>query len=60
MSANANDVPTGIAVDNDYASRTGQNQIPVQKDEAPVEDPYNTASADSDEQLGALFTRSHI
>ncbi|KAF2687469.1 hypothetical protein K458DRAFT_401978 [Lentithecium fluviatile CBS 122367] len=43
--------PVGDAVDNDYASRTGQSQIPVQKDEASVEDPYDPATADSDEQL---------
>lgn len=46
------DVPAGDVKDNDYASRTGQHQIPVQKDEAPVEDPINPATADSDEALG--------
>ena len=46
------DGPAGDAVDNDYASRTGQSFIPVQKDEAPVEDPIDPATADSDEQLG--------
>ncbi|KAL8923968.1 MAG: hypothetical protein Q9172_002895 [Xanthocarpia lactea] len=45
------DVPSGVKVDNDYASRTGQNQIPVQKDEAPVEDPIDPATADSDQAL---------
>jgi hypothetical protein len=54
----AQDGTVGDAMDNDYASRTGQSQIPVQKDEAPVEDPYNTASADSDEQLGMYIFRS--
>jgi hypothetical protein len=44
--------PTGDQGDNDYASRTGQRQIPVQKDEAPVEDPIDPATADSDAQLG--------
>ena len=44
--------PAGDAGDNDYASRTGQNFIPVQKDEAPVEDPIDPETADSDEQLG--------
>ncbi|MCJ1462197.1 hypothetical protein MMC07_000797 [Pseudocyphellaria aurata] len=39
------------ATDNDYASRTGQDQIPVQKDEAPVTDPIDPATADSDETL---------
>ncbi|KAL2433553.1 hypothetical protein ABEF95_005705 [Exophiala dermatitidis] len=39
-------------VDNDYKSRTGQKgQIPVQSDDAPVEDPMDANVADSDEQL---------
>ena len=46
------DVPAGDVKDNDYASRPGQHQIPVQKDEVPVEDPINPATADSDETLG--------
>lgn len=37
---------------NDYKSRTGQSAIPVQSDEAPVEDPIDAKTADSDEQLG--------
>ena len=42
--------------DNDYASRPGQDQIPVQKDELPVTDPIDPATADSDQTLGiALF-----
>ncbi|KAI4117758.1 MAG: hypothetical protein LQ345_002066 [Seirophora villosa] len=44
-------VPAGDSKDNDYASRTGQYQIPVQKDEAPVEDPINPETADSDQTL---------
>ncbi|KAL8677526.1 MAG: hypothetical protein Q9224_007188 [Gallowayella concinna] len=44
-------VPSGVKGDNDYTSRTGQYQIPVQKDEAPVEDPINPATADSDQTL---------
>ncbi|KAJ9629067.1 uncharacterized protein PV06_02216 [Exophiala oligosperma] len=36
---------------NDYKSRTGQSHIPVQNDEAPVEDPIDPNNADSDEQL---------
>lgn len=46
------DVPSGVKGDNDYTSRTGQYQIPVQKDEAPVSDPIDPATADSDETLG--------
>ncbi|CAL8578222.1 hypothetical protein XPA_004016 [Xanthoria parietina] len=45
------DVPSGVKTDNDYASRTGQYQIPVQKDETPVTDPIDPATADSDEML---------
>ncbi len=39
-------------MDNDYKSRTGQHHIPVQSDEAPVSDPIDPATADSDETLG--------
>lgn len=46
------DVPSGDSVDNDYKSRTGQHHIPVQSDEAPVSDPIDPATADSDETLG--------
>lgn len=43
-------------VDNDYKSRTGQKgQIPVQSDDAPIEDPIDANVADSDEQLGLYF-----
>ncbi|KAF2787433.1 hypothetical protein K505DRAFT_257718 [Melanomma pulvis-pyrius CBS 109.77] len=47
----SNDGPAEDAVDNDYASRTGQSHIAVQKDEAPVEDPIDPRTADSDETL---------
>lgn len=41
------------AQDNDYVSRTGQKDtIPVQKDDALVEDPVDENTADSDAQLG--------
>ncbi|KAF2748191.1 hypothetical protein M011DRAFT_486050 [Sporormia fimetaria CBS 119925] len=45
--------PPGSKSVNDYVSRSGQKQsaIPVQADEAPVEDPIDAATADSDEQL---------
>jgi hypothetical protein len=43
---------TGVAADNDYASRTGQSEIPVQKDDAPIEDPIDPDTADSDKVLG--------
>lgn len=48
----SNDIPSGGVVDNDYASRTGQSQIPVQKDEAPVEATEYDNGGDSDKQLG--------
>jgi hypothetical protein len=41
--------------DNDYKSRTGQQHIPVQRDDVTVESPYNSRTADSDEQLGIYF-----
>ncbi|KAI9704364.1 MAG: hypothetical protein M1836_007227 [Candelina mexicana] len=44
-------VPAGDAKDNEYASRTGQSHIPVQKDEQSVEDPIDPATADSDATL---------
>ena len=49
------DVPAGDSMDNDYKSRTGQSHIPVQSDDAPVPDPIDPATADSDETLGTLF-----
>ena len=51
----SSDVPAGDAQDNDYKSRTGQYQIPVQSDDKPVEDPIDPATADSDETLGTFF-----
>ena len=48
------DISSGEPKDNDYASRSGQYQIPVQKDEMPVSDPIDPATADSDEMLGML------
>jgi hypothetical protein len=50
----AQDIPTGEVQDNDYKSRTGQNEIPVQADDKPVEDPIDPETADSDAQLGSL------
>jgi hypothetical protein len=44
--------PTGAAADNDYQSRTGQSEIPVQRDEAPVESTEYDNGGDSDKQLG--------
>ena len=53
MSTNEyNDIPSGNVKDNDYVSRTGQSEIPVQGDDVPVKSGYDAATADSDEQLG--------
>ena len=48
----SDDIPQGDVVDNDYKSRPGQSEIPVQADQKPVEDPIDPQTADSDEQLG--------
>ena len=47
-------IPTGAAGDNEYQSRTGQSEIPVQKDEAPIESTEYDNGGDSDKQLGML------
>ncbi|PQE32219.1 histone chaperone CHZ domain-containing protein [Rutstroemia sp. NJR-2017a WRK4] len=45
-------IPDAHPVDNDYISRPGQKDIvPVQRDGAPVEDPIDPATANSDAQL---------
>jgi len=48
----SSEIPNGNAMDNDYKSRTGQTEIPVQNDEAPVEATEYTNGGDSDAQLG--------
>ncbi|KAI9678755.1 MAG: hypothetical protein M1817_005812 [Caeruleum heppii] len=45
------DAPAGDAKDNDYVNRPGDSTIAVQKDEAPVDDPIDPKTADSDETL---------
>jgi len=54
------EIPTGDVVDNDYKSRTGQSEIPVQSDDAPIEDPIDADTADSDKQLGTLSPSKHL
>jgi hypothetical protein len=49
------EIPTGNAVDNDYKSRTGQSEIPVQSDEAAVESTEYDNGGDSDKQLGKFI-----
>lgn len=40
--------------DDDYVSRPGQaDTVPVQKDDAPVQDPIDAETANSDETLAA-------
>lgn len=49
----SNEIPQGDAQDNDYVSRPGESDtIPVQSDNAKVEDPIDAETADSDAQLG--------
>ncbi|KNG46943.1 hypothetical protein DDE82_006356 [Stemphylium lycopersici] len=47
----SSDIPNGNVTDNTYQSRTGQSEIPVQKDEAPVESTEYDNGGDSDKQL---------
>ncbi|KEF55892.1 uncharacterized protein A1O9_07472 [Exophiala aquamarina CBS 119918] len=47
------DIPQGgDTVDNSYTSRPDQKQVPVLKDETPVEQPNDARNPDSDEALG--------
>jgi hypothetical protein len=52
------DGPTGEVKDDSYA--TGESEIPVQSDDAPVEDPINPDNADSDEMLGKPIVTSFL
>lgn len=56
----AQDIPSGEFQDNEYKSRTGQNQIPVQADDKPIEDPIDGDKADTDAQLGSYSIQSCI
>ncbi|KAF2500624.1 hypothetical protein BU16DRAFT_557080 [Lophium mytilinum] len=49
--SDANAQYTPDVADDTYKSRTGQNEIPVQSDNAPVNDPIDADTANSDEQL---------
>ena len=55
------EAPSGDVADDGYTSRTGQKTgpVPVQNDAAPVENPINPDTADSDEALGTLIFLSH-
>ncbi|TFB02635.1 hypothetical protein CCMA1212_005167 [Trichoderma ghanense] len=45
------DVPEGQVQDNSYMTGSQTESVPVQGDDAPVEDPIQASSADSDKQL---------
>lgn len=49
------EIPSGDFQDNEYQSRTGQSEVPVQSDDKGVEDPIDPSTADSDAQLGMSF-----
>lgn len=50
------EAPSADVADNDYVSRPGQKDtVPVQSDDAPVEDPVDSETADSDQQLGTSY-----
>lgn len=54
------DAPAGDAADNDYVSRPGQKDtVPVQSDSAPVDDPIDPATADSDETLSKASSHKY-
>jgi hypothetical protein len=51
------DIPQGgDTIDNSYVTGSGQNQIPVLKDETPVEQPNDLRNPDSDKALGISST----
>lgn len=50
------EIPSGEFQDNEYKSRTGQSEIPVQADDKPIEDPIDGDVADSDAQLGSSIS----
>jgi hypothetical protein len=51
-STNQYDAPAGDVADDDYKSRTGQSEIPVQSDSAKIESTEYDNGGDSDKQLG--------
>jgi hypothetical protein len=53
----SSEIPSGAVQDNDYTMRTSQkgDPIPVQSDDAKVEDPIDAEVADSEEQLGIIL-----
>lgn len=58
--ATRGDVPSGDVMSDDYVEG---GPVPVQKDDAPVEDPIDASNADTDAQLGqfvVVVPASHI
>lgn len=55
-------VPTGAVQDDSYVSRPGEKAepIPVQSDNMKIEDPINSNTADSDQQLGMFHKFTSI
>ncbi|KAH3980799.1 hypothetical protein HBH70_064200 [Parastagonospora nodorum] len=47
----ASDIPSGTVADDDYKSRTGQSEIPVQSDSAAIEATEYDNGGDSEQQL---------
>lgn len=51
--ATTGDIPSGEIKDNTYSARKGgSDNIPVESDDAPVEDPIQAPESNSDAQLG--------
>jgi hypothetical protein len=48
------EAPSGIVDDSSYKTK-GTESVPVVDDNAPVEDPIDPKTADSDEQLGVYL-----
>jgi hypothetical protein len=59
-STNQYDAPAGDVADDEYKSRTGQSEIPVQSDSAKIESTEYDNGGDSDKQLGKIFFAPRI
>jgi hypothetical protein len=57
-STNQSDAPAGDVADDEYKSRTGQSEIPVQSDSAKIESTEYDNGGDSDKQLGKICYNS--
>ena len=52
---NTEDVPSGEVKDNSYVTSGDTKANPVVSDDAPVDDPIDDETADTDAQLGKLY-----